>query len=73
MILVSVGEQNAANAVFVHFQVGDVGDDQVDAGHVFLGESQAAVDDDHVVVIFHHRHVLADLAQSAKGNDADLA
>ena len=36
------------------------------------GEHDAGVDDDHVVGVFDDEHVLADLAETAEGNDAEI-
>lgn len=36
---------------------------------VVLGEAEAAVDNDHVLAVFQHGHVLADLIQTAERND----
>src|SRR6185369_13231268 len=50
-------------------QVGDVGDDQVNAEHMRLGEHQAAIDDDDIIAVLENGHVQADLPQPAEGDD----
>ena len=69
MVLVAVGEEDPAHPVGPFEQVGDVGDDQVDAEHVRLGEHEAAIDDDDVLAVLENGHVQADLPQPAKGDD----
>ena len=73
VILVSVRQQDSADAVFVRFEIGDVGDDQIDARHIVIGKTESAIDDYHVVVVFHNRHVLADFPESAERNDPNLS
>ncbi len=46
MVFVSVREDDAANLAAVLDEVGDVGDDDVDAQELFFGEHEAGVDDD---------------------------
>ena len=46
--------------------VGEVGEDQVDAGLVVLGEEHAAVDDEQAAVVLEDGHVAADLAEAAE-------
>ena len=55
------------------FDVGDVGDDEVDAEHLLVGEHEAGVDGDHVVAVLEQHHVLADLAETAEGDYAKFA
>ena len=45
MVLVRVRQHDALDSVGVLAQVREVGEDEVDAGHVGVGEHQAAVDD----------------------------
>jgi hypothetical protein len=46
-------------------EVGDVGDDDVDAEELGLGEHEAGIDDDDVVFIAESEAVHAELAESA--------
>ena len=48
----------------------EVGQDQVDAGLVLLGEQHAAVDDEELAVELEDGHVAADLAEAAERGDA---
>ena len=51
----------------------EVGEDQVDAGLLGLGEQDAAVDDQQPAVELQHGHVAADLAEAAERHDAQAA
>ena len=64
-----VGQEHAADLVFVFDQVRHVGNDQVDAVHFLIREAKAAVDDDDILAVFEYGHILADLVETAKGND----
>ena len=70
VVLMRVREEDAAHLRLVVLQVGDVGDDEVDAEHLLVGEHQAGVDDDHVVALLDGHHVLADLANTAERDHA---
>ena len=67
VILVSVGDEIAAQLLVVALEVGGIRDDQIHAQHVVVRKRQTAVDDDDVVAVFDHGHVLADLIQTAQG------
>ena len=73
VVLVPVRDEDAADLRGVLFEIGIIGNDEVHAEHVFVGEGQAAVDDDHVVFVFQHGEVLSDLVQPAEHHDAQLA
>ncbi len=51
-------------------QVAEVGDDQVDAPHIVLGDHHPDIDDQDVAAVLVQRHVLADFPQAAQGDDA---
>ena len=69
VVLVSVGEDNAAHAVFVFDQITDVGDDDIDPVHILIRKSHAAVNDEYILSIFIEIHILADLIETAKRHD----
>ena len=69
MVLMPVGQEHAADLVFVFDQVRHVGNDQVDAVHFLIREAKTAVDDDDILAVFEYGHILADLVETAKGND----
>ena len=73
MVLVAVGDEDAADAVPVALQIRHVRDDQVNAQHVLLGEDGAAVHDENIVRIFDDVDVLADLLHAAQGNDLQFS
>ena len=66
MVLMPVGDQIAAQLIQVALEIGRVRDDQIDAQHVVIREGYAAVDDDDVVSVLDHGHVLADLVEAAQ-------
>ena len=69
VVLMPVGQEHAADLVFVFDQVRHVGNDQVDAVHFLIREAKTAVDDDDILAVFKYGHILADLVETAKGND----
>ena len=71
VVLVRVGEQDRLDPVGVVAQVGEVGQDQVDAGHVGVGEHDPAVDEQDPAVDLEATAVAADLTQPAEEDDAD--
>ncbi len=65
MIFVAVSEDDGANVGAILFEIGDVGDDQVDAEELRLWEHHAGVDDDDVVADTQGHHIHAEFAESA--------
>ncbi len=72
VVLVPVRQHNGAHMLLVLNQVGDVGDNNVDAQQLRLGEHQARVDHNNVVFPAHCQAVHSELAQPAQGNDLQL-
>ena len=72
MILVAVSDEDTTNLVSVFHKVGYVGNNQVDTQHLIIGEAEAGIDYDNVIAIFNGRHILADLLQTAEGDNAKL-
>ena len=70
VILVAVGDEDAAHTVAVLEHVGEIRNHRVHARHGFIREDLAAIDDDDVVAVFVGRHVLADFAHAAQRNHA---
>ena len=70
VVLVAMGQDDAAHRVAALGEVRGIGHDQVDAEHVRIGEGQAAVDDEDLVIGLDGGDVLADLTDSAQRNDA---
>src|SRR5439155_1160748 len=73
VVLVRVRHEKAADPRLSRPQVGDVGDDEIDAQHLFVGEHEAGVDDDDVVARFDRQHVLPDLADTTERDDPQAA
>ena len=72
MVLVSVCDEYAAYLVRVVYQVGYIRYDEVYTGHIIVGESHATVDDDYVVTVLEHGHILTYLLQTAETHDPEL-
>ena len=66
MVLMAVGDQVAEDPVAMLFQVGDIGDQQVDAEHRIVGKANPGVDHDQVLAIGEDHHVVAYLLQAAE-------
>ena len=66
VVLVAVGEDERLDVVEPVPDRLEVGEDQVDARVVLLGEEHAAVDDEQAAVVLEDRHVAADLAEAAE-------
>ena len=62
-------QEHAPDAVLILDQIGHVRDHEVDAVHIVLRKAESAVDNDDVLAVFQHGHVLADLIQTAERND----
>ena len=71
VVLVRVGEERGLDPVGVLAQVGEVGEDEVDARHLGLGEHDAAVDDEDAVVDLEAEAVPPDLTEPAEEDDLD--
>ena len=71
MVFVGVGEEHGFDPVRVVPQVGEVGEDEIDAGHVGVGEHDPAVDDEDAVVDLEAEAVAPDLAEPAEEDDLD--
>ena len=70
VILVTVGNDDATELILIALHVGEVRDDDIHAGHLRIRECQSAVEDEHIIGTLKNGHILADLTQSAKRNDA---
>ncbi len=72
MVLVAVGEDDRLDILGAVAQVGEVGQDQVDPGHLGGRKHQPGVDHDDPPVVLDHGHVLADLPQASEGEHTKL-
>ena len=73
VVFVAVGEQDGPQALPVFPQVGDVGDDDVNAEQFGVREHHAAIDDHQMAIVFEGHHVHSELAEASEGNGAQLA
>ena len=71
VVLVAVGQDDPVDPVGVLPQVGEVGQDQVDAGHVRVREHDPHVEDQDPPVDLDAGAVAADLPQAAEEDDPD--
>src|SRR5690606_36698865 len=70
VVLVAVREHQGFDVVQAVPDVVEVRQDQVDPGLLLLREEHAAVDDQQPAGVLEDRHVPADLAEAAEGDDA---
>ena len=73
VVLVPVGQDDRLDVVQAVLDVLEVGQDQVDAGLVVLGEQDAAVDDEQAAGVLEDGHVAADLTEPTQRDDAQGA
>ena len=73
VVFVTVRDHEAEEAVAELLQVRQIGNDQVDAEHVQLGEHQAAIDGDGGVAVLEHQAIQPDLTEPAERNDTQHA
>ena len=69
MVLVAVGNDEAAQLLPVLLEIRHVRDHHVDARHVVVREREAAVDDDDVLPVLEEGHILSDLAHAPQGDE----
>ncbi len=69
MVLMAMGKYKSPHPLLIGNQVTDIGNDQVNPQHIFLGENGAAVHDNNVLTIFKHGDVLSDFINSPKRQD----
>ncbi|MBA7474994.1 hypothetical protein ES707_10357 [subsurface metagenome] len=68
VVLVPVGDDDSSYLVPLLGEVGGIWEDQVHPQHLLVGEREAGIDDNDVVAVFHHHHVLADFGEPAEGD-----
>ncbi len=69
VVLVTVGQHECLDLVAAGFQVGAVGDDQIDAELVGIREHDTGIHDDRGVLPGQRHHVHAELAEAAERDD----
>ena len=65
VVLVAVGDKHTPQLFLILHQIGEIRDHQIHAIHIFIGESHAAVDDDHVLAVFQDGDIFTDFIQTA--------
>ena len=71
VIFVAVGEHARLDPIAIVEQVGEIGQDEVDTGHLGVGEHEAAIEDEDAARDFDARAVATDLAQPTEEDQAD--
>ncbi len=66
MVFMTVGDNNAPYFFLSFHDITQVGNHQVDTEHFFFGKHESGVNDDDIVFILQHHHVLAYFTQSAE-------
>ena len=66
VVLVSMGDDDAAKFLLVLQNIRVVGKHQIDTGLRIVGEHEASVDEHHVVAALEDSHVLADAVKAAE-------
>ena len=69
MVFMAVSYDKAGHLVSVLEKIAEIGDDYVDAQHLFFGKHQAGVDHHDGILVFEDHHVEAYFAQTTKGDD----
>jgi hypothetical protein len=64
VVFMGVGEEDSPDLFFVLNQISEVGYDDVDAIHFFIGERKSAVDDDNVISLLDDTAILSNLSNS---------
>ena len=73
VIFVAMREDDGTNMITVLEQIGDVGNDDIDAQEFGFGEHQSGVDDDDVIGPADGHAVHPELAQAAERNDMEFS
>lgn len=66
MVFMAMRDEYPTQLVFATDDVAEIGQDEVDTRMVFIWEHDSGIDDDHVVAVLEHGHVLADLIKPSK-------
>jgi hypothetical protein len=71
VVFVTVRGHKTFDAVGVFAQPGEIGQHEVDAVHVGIGEHQPDIDQQHPTLLLDRHAVAADLAETAEEDDPD--
>ena len=69
VVFMPVRQHDAAHALAVLNQIGDVGHDDVDTEQFFVGKHQAGIDDKNVILPANCHAILAEFAEATKGDN----
>ena len=69
MVFMSVRNKEAAKLLLIFYEIGNVGNDEIDAVHIVLGKTEAAVNNDHILSVLQNGHVFSDFIQTAQRNN----
>ncbi len=69
MVLVAMGEYHAAHTGFVFHEIAHIRYHHIDAVHILIGKTHAAIDDKDIPAVLVHIQVLTDLIETAKSHD----
>ena len=72
VVLMAVGEEDGLQQAGPLREVGDLGDHDVHAEHLVLGEHQPDIDGDRGPVVFVQHHVAANVAKAAEGDHTQV-
>ena len=73
MVFVAVGEDDGPDMIAIFQQIGDIGDDDVNAQQLGFRKHEAGVNHDDVVAPAKGHAVHAELTESAERDDVQLA
>ena len=68
MVLVTVGQNDTSHAILVGEKIRRVRNDEVYSGHVDIGKTRAAIDDENIAGEFERGHIFTDLPDAAQKN-----
>ena len=71
MILMTVGDENTLDFVGILNSIAEIGNNQINAEHIGIGERKSAVNEYHITLTLIERHILADLVKSAQKCNPD--
>ncbi len=69
VVFVAVGDHDPSHLVAALPDIAHIGDHYVHPRHLGGGEHEASIDDEEVVTVLQHHHVLSYLPQAAQGDD----
>ncbi len=68
MIFMTVGDNHAANFVTVFFEIGDIGQDDIDAVHRGIRKRQTRIEQNNIVIAAEDPGIFTNFLLATKGN-----